>query len=78
MSDIYDINTKHREKNVKKLNDFLIELDSICDKLYNRLEFSGVWDVLLELEDVRVRYYVELYEQRKILELKRKRNVKER
>lgn len=75
-SDVHDITYTIGNKRLKELAAFLIELDSIADTLYNKLEYNGVWETLMSLEDVRVRYYVEYHEQKKILSLKGKRNVR--
>lgn len=77
MSVLYDFEFKKALKRANELKGFLLELDSICDQLYNRLEFSGVWESLMQLEDVRVRYYTEYYEHNNLLKLKGKNpNVK--
>jgi hypothetical protein len=68
----YGFEYKRAKKRAEELKGFLIELDSICDKLYNRLDYSGVWESLMKLEDVRVRYYIEFYEHDKIVRLRGK------
>jgi hypothetical protein len=73
MSIIYGLEYKQAQKRAKELKSFLLKLDSICDTLYDNLEFSGVYESLLKLEDVRVRYYVEFYEHDKIVRLKGKK-----
>ena len=72
MSVIYGFEYKRAKKRVEELKGFLLELDSICGKLYNRLDYSGVWESLMKLEDVRVRYYIEFYEHDKIVRLRGK------
>lgn len=72
MSIINSLDYQRSKRRVKELKGFLQELDSICDRLYNRLDYSGVWDALMKLEDVRVQYYVEFYEQNKIHQFKGK------
>lgn len=67
---VHDINVKKAENRAKELKEFLTELDSIADKLYNRLEYKGVWDMLMELENVRVQYYVEFHEHQRIIRLR--------
>ncbi len=62
MSEPTNIKYKQLEKYAKDLSVFLIELDSVCDILYNRMEYDGVFDVLMTLEDVRVRYYIEYFD----------------
>lgn len=74
MSVIYGLEYKKSEKRAKELKAFLLKLDSICDILYDNLEFSGTWDALMKLEDVRIRYYTEFYEHDRIIKLKGKRN----
>lgn len=69
---VTDINVRKSEKRMEELKHFLFELDSMADKLYARLEFKGVWDILMKLEDTRVQYYVEYYEHERILKLKGK------
>lgn len=73
MSVVYDFNFRQAEKRAKELKVFLSELDNVCDKLYNRLEYKGVWETLMKLEEVRVQYYVEYHENMKITKLKRDR-----
>lgn len=76
MSVIIGMEYKKSQKRAKELKTFLLELDSICDTLYNRLEFSGVWDSLMLLEDIRVKYYTEYYEHDKILSIRKRLNEK--
>jgi len=64
---VINLNVKQTEKRIKELRMFLHELDVIADNLYNRLEFAGVWDTLMKLEDIRARYYVEYYEHEQLL-----------
>jgi hypothetical protein len=73
MNNVYDLEYKQSEKRSEELKTFLLELDSICDILYNRLEFVGVWDSLMKLEDVRVKYYIEFYEHDQIVKQKGKK-----
>jgi predicted patatin/cPLA2 family phospholipase len=75
MSVIYGLEYKKAEKRVKELRTLLLELDSICDTLYNRLEYNGIWETVMKLEDVRVKYYTEFFEHEKIVNLKGKKNV---
>lgn len=70
MSVINSLDYQRSKRRAKELKGFLQELDSICDRLYNRLDYSGVWDALMKLEDVRVQHYVEFYEQNKISQFK--------
>ena len=70
MSVIYTLEYKKSKKRAAELKAFLLELDLICDKLYNKLEFTGVWEALNRLEDVRIQYYTEFYEHDKIVSLK--------
>lgn len=70
MNNIYALENKQITKRAEELTNFLLELDLICDQLYNRTEYNGVLDTLMKLEDVRITYYIELYE----LELKGKIN----
>ena len=72
MSVINSLDYQRSKRRAKELKGFLQELDSICDKLYNRLDYKGVWDALMKLEDVRVQYYVEFYENNKIVQLRGK------
>lgn len=67
MSVLIKIDHKKSEKRARELKSFLLELDSVCDKLYNRLEYEGIWDLLMDLEDVRIKYYVEYYEHQEII-----------
>ena len=70
MSVIYGLDLKKSQKRAKELKSFLLELDSICDNLYNRLDYNGVWESLMKLEDVRIQYYTEFYEHDKIVSLR--------
>lgn len=72
MSVIFGLEYKKSKKRAEEIHGFLLELDLVADILYNRLEFSGVWETLMKLEDVRVQYYTEFYEHNKIVELKGK------
>lgn len=76
MSVIHSIEYKRAQKRANEIRVFLLELDSVCDTLYNRLEYNGVWETLMQLEDVRVKYYTEFYEHKKIITLKGTPNVK--
>jgi len=76
MSVTYGFAYKKAKKRADELKVFLLELDSMCDKLYNKLDYSGVWDALMKLEDVRVRYYTEFYEHDKIVRLRGNKNEK--
>jgi hypothetical protein len=73
MSKTYDLDYKRTKKKAEDLKSFLLELDSIADKLYNRLEYDGVWETIMNIEDVRVKYYTEFYEYSKIIEIGEKR-----
>ena len=70
MSGVYNIDDKKAEKRIIQLTEFLIELDSVCDILYNRLEYDGIYSSLMKLEDVRIMYYVELREHEEALNYK--------
>lgn len=72
MSVITTLNSKISKKKARELKEFLLELDSICDKLYNRIEVPGIWNVLMKLEDIRIQKYVEYYEHNKISQLRGK------
>lgn len=74
---IIDFNFRQAEKRAKELKVFLTELDGICDILYNRLQYKGVWETLMSLEEVRVQYVVEHYEQSKVTRFKRKETPNE-
>lgn len=62
MSDVYSLEAKKAKKEAERIKEFLFELDSVCDTLYNRLEYDGIWDVLMQLENVRINYYIQFYE----------------
>lgn len=59
---VLPIEGKLAEKKAQELRGLICDLDSICDILYSRLDYSGIWDVLMELEEVRVKYYTEFFE----------------
>jgi hypothetical protein len=67
MSVVYVMERKKSEKRIKELTEFLIDLDSMADKLYNKLEYRGVWETLMKLEDVRITYYIEYHEHNEFL-----------
>lgn len=69
---ILDFNSRQAQKRARELKVFLTELDNICDTLYNRLEYKGVWETLMSLEDVRVKYYCEWHERNKVTSFKRR------
>lgn len=70
---VINLEYKKSKKRVQELKGFLLKLDSICDTLYNNLEYDGVWESLMKLEDVRIKYYIEFFEHNKIVELKGKK-----
>jgi len=76
MSVIHSLEHKQAKKRAKELKEFLLELDLICDKLYNRLDFKGTLEALMKLEDVRVHYYTEFFEYDRVVTLRRKLNDK--
>ena len=70
---VYDLNTQRLIKKADKLKLFLVDLDDICGKLYSNLQYTGVWNVLLKLEDIKTTQYVEYIEIKKYLETKEKK-----
>lgn len=70
---IISLEYKKSKKRTQELKSFLLKLDSICDTLYNNLEYDGVWEALMKVEDVRIKYYVEFFEYNRIVELKGKK-----
>lgn len=70
MKNIITLKNKYSLKKAEELRCFLLELDDICDILYSRLKYDGVWETLMKLEDVRIKYYTEFFEYSKIVELK--------
>lgn len=73
MNNLYDLEYKKAKKRAQEIKEFLLELDSICDKMYNRLGYDGVWEALNKLEDVRINYYTQFYEYSNIIKLDRKK-----
>ena len=67
MSGVLEIDTLRAKKRAEELTKFILELDNICETLYHRLEHVGVWQALMRLEDVRIRYYIECYEIKQLL-----------
>lgn len=67
-----ELELKRMKNKAEKLANWLSQLDTICDLLYNSLEYDGVWEVIDKLEDVRVRYYIEHYDCRKMIRIKEK------
>lgn len=59
---IVNLNISLAQKRANELKRFLSELDTICDMLYSRLDYKGIWDVIEKLEDVRIKYYMEFYD----------------
>lgn len=45
-----------------ELRNFLYQLDTIGEILYNNLEYPGVLDYAEKFEDLRIKYYLEHYE----------------
>lgn len=64
------------EKKADNLLDFLLELDSAANMLYNRLEYPEVWTLVKHLEGVRIKYYIEFEELNNLLKDKETLNVK--
>ena len=73
MGEVNELEIKRSEKRLKELRKFLIDLDNVCDTLYASLEYDGIWEALMELEDVRVKYYIEFYEHETLIKLKGKK-----
>lgn len=67
MSVIYALEYKLAEKRVKELIGFLTELDEVCDSLYDMINYDGIFDILMYLEEVRIQYYMELFEHQEFL-----------
>lgn len=57
-----ELELKRISRKEKELRKFVSQLDTIGEILYNNLEYEGVWDLLMKLEDTRVRYYIEHYD----------------
>lgn len=72
---VININYKQSERKAQELKELLLDIDRVCDILYNRLDYEGVWETILCLEDVRVQYYVEWFEHEMIVQTKGKNNV---
>lgn len=70
MSEVSTLDVKRSQKRMKELRKFLIDLDNVCDTLYASLEYDGIWEALMELEDVRVKYYIEFYAHETLVNLK--------
>jgi len=62
MNVVNAIEYKKAQKRLKEIRPVILELDSICDTLYNRVDVNGVWAALMKLEDIRVQLYIEYFE----------------
>lgn len=68
---------KRAKKKVVKLHHLLTELDKVGEILYNNLEHHGVWRLIELLEEVRIYYYVQYYENDNIVKNKGRVDVKD-
>lgn len=62
MSVITHIDEIKNKKRAEELNKLLMQLDIMVDKLYNLIEYDGILTLILNTEELRVRYYLEWYE----------------
>lgn len=58
---------KQAQKRVDELETLLIQLDLIANILYNNVQYNGVWDLIEDFEEVRLKYYLEHYENESIV-----------
>jgi len=65
MSVYNSLEYKRAKKQRDKLKKLLTELDFVGEVLYNNLDYSRIWDLIQDFEEVRIEYYVqyEFYEQ---------------
>lgn len=60
---VYDsIEYQRAKKRSEELKNLLYQLDTIGDLLYNVIEHDGIWSIVDKFEDVRMKYYMEDYE----------------
>lgn len=62
MSVINVFEYKHAKKKREEIEAFLLQLDTMCDTLYNNLDKKGVWQLVNQIENVRIENYVLWYE----------------
>lgn len=58
---------KYAKRKRDEIESFLIQIDTICDILYNNLEYKGVWGLIDKIEDVRIENYVLWHEYDQII-----------
>lgn len=67
---------KRAKEKRDKLKHLLKELDLVGEILYNNMEYSGVWELIKHLEEIRIYYYIDFHEANEIVK-QRKTNVKQ-
>lgn len=69
---VISLDYKKSKNRAKELKSFLLKLDSVCDVLYDNLNYDGMWDVIDKIESVRVKYYLEYHEYQNVVEMRKK------
>lgn len=58
MSIIDTFEYKHAKKKREELRNFLFQLDTICEMLYDDINRNGVWDLIQHIEEIRLENYM--------------------
>ena len=66
---------KNAQQKVEEYGDFLFQLDNVAEILYDNLEYPEIWDLIENLEEIRVKYYVLFHEYNQVVKNKGKINV---
>jgi len=59
-------------KTVQELELLLLDIDKASEYLYDNIQYPEIWDLIIQLEEVRVKYFVEYHENCLIAESKGK------
>lgn len=65
---------KKAEKRNQELEILLLQLDLVANLLYNNLEYDGVFELIQDFEELRLKYYLEHYENEVLIKNKGKIN----
>lgn len=58
MKSVDEIENQRNKKKEAELRKFMYQLDTVGEILYNNLDYDGVWEVIENFEELRIRYYV--------------------
>ena len=74
MNNIHSLDNYKRAKNkLKQFEPHLIELDKFSNYLFNNLHLPGTFDILKEVESLKIEYYIEISELKRIVNSKGRR-----